>query len=128
MTLTPSRNMTNRHPGMARRIKAARALAGMDQAALGEYLGVSHQAISSWEHGRTEPSASYFLKLIALSGTSLEFFNEGLKEDAALDEARAALVRPEGFEPPTFCFGVSAPETLFVFLALVARSAGLLST
>ena len=126
MTLISEPKKIRRFDAMSRRIRAARALCGMDQAQLGAQLGVTHQTVSNWELGKSEPSATQLIRLIQLSGTSVEFFAASLNDEAAQASARAAIVRPEGFEPPTFCFGVSLPEAMAVFALILAKNAGLL--
>src|SRR5690606_7805246 len=86
-----------------------------DQAHAAKALGVSRQAISSWEQGHTEPSATNFVRLARLYGQPLEWFAAGVNAETAPAEAGAVSslsqhsVRLEGLEPPTFCFGDTAP-------------------
>lgn len=82
--------MTQVRSPLGRRIRAARALVGLDQADLAERLGVHRNSVSSWETGTTEPRVSEFVAIAALTGQSLEWLAEG-------------VVRPKGLEPPTFC-------------------------
>ncbi len=77
--------------GLARRLRAARLLADLEQADMADRIGVARTTVSAWETGRTEPSASHFVAWSQITGQPLDWFAEGVQ------------VRPEGFEPPTFC-------------------------
>jgi DNA-binding XRE family transcriptional regulator len=75
---------------LAKRLRAARLLADLEQAELAELIGVARTTVSNWESGRTEPSATYFVRWANATGQPLEWLAEG-------------VVRPEGFEPPAYC-------------------------
>lgn len=75
--------------GLAKRMKAARILAGLDQAQIAERVGVARQTVSGWERGLSEPSATYFVRWAKATGQPLEWLADG-------------VVRPEGFEPPAY--------------------------
>lgn len=53
-------------------IKYLRAKRGMSQDALAETVGVSRQAISNWENGKTQPDADTLAKLGALFDVSVD--------------------------------------------------------
>lgn len=91
------------HPGLTigRRIKIARVAAGLEQQQLAEAVGVRRNTMSNWESGRTEPSASHFVRLARIVGQPLDWFAEGVAETPA-SGAGGGVARPEGFEPPTF--------------------------
>ena len=44
----------------------------MTQEFVAEHLGVSHQAVSKWENGTSDPSTSNLLALAKLYGVSAE--------------------------------------------------------
>lgn len=52
-------------------------------------LNVGRSTISNWERGLAEPQVSHFVRWARITGQPLEWFAE--------------RVRPEGFEPPTYC-------------------------
>lgn len=102
------------------RLRRSRLLAGLEQGDIAARLGVARTTVSAWETGKTEPSASNFVRWAAIVGQPLEWFAEGVN-DATPAEAGAVStvstsVRPEGFEPPTFCSVAAAG--LFLILAL----------
>jgi transcriptional regulator with XRE-family HTH domain len=84
MTMLDNRTWT-----LAERLKKARQLAGMEQAQLAEAVGVSRVSISNYELGKTEPTVTTFVLWAEATGATLEWLAEG-------------VVRPEGFEPPTY--------------------------
>ena len=53
-------------------LKAARVNAGLAQADVARLMGVSPATVINWEKGRTEPSASQFVKLTELMGLRCE--------------------------------------------------------
>lgn len=55
-------------PQWATRIEKLRAALGMSQTELAEKLAVSAMAVSRWERGINEPSASGYIQLGKLSG------------------------------------------------------------
>lgn len=85
MTITDSRTQT-----LQGRLKAARVLAGMEQADMAAELGVSRQTISNWEVGRNEIPATAMIRWAELTRISIAWLGFG-------------TVRPEGFEPPAYC-------------------------
>ena len=125
MTLVNANIRANGTTDLARRLKAARVLAGIDQQAIAAMLGVSRSAVGMWEQGRTEPNATHFVKWADICQVELTWLAEGINKTAPT-VVRAVPVRPEGFEPPTFCFGVSLPEAMAVFALILAKNAGLL--
>ena len=85
---------------LAQRFRRARLLAGLEQADVARALGVSRGTISTWETGKTEPSASNFVRFAQVTGQPLEWFAEAVNDEAPAEAG--AWVRHEGFEPPTF--------------------------
>lgn len=53
-------------------IYKCRCKAGLSQAALAEYLGVSNKAVSKWETGKSKPTTNVLRKLSALFSVSVE--------------------------------------------------------
>jgi transcriptional regulator with XRE-family HTH domain len=84
------------------RLRTSRVAAGLEQRHLADRLHVSRQTVSNWERGTSEPNVSQFVAWAEMVGQSLEWLAEGLKAKAPAVVA-GADVRPEGFEPPTFC-------------------------
>ncbi len=63
------------------RIREARQAAGLSQEKLGEKLGVSFQAVSSWETGKFMPGPEHLPALAAALDLSLDaLFTEGAKD------------------------------------------------
>ena len=103
---------------MAARIRGARAMQGLNQDDLAYLIGANRNSIANWERGRSEPSAMYFVRLSRVLGVSMEWLGGGVTDArTAPAVARAAMVRPEGFEPPTFCSVVSIADSSLLFLA-----------
>jgi transcriptional regulator with XRE-family HTH domain len=88
------------------RLKYARLLAGLEQAEIAARLGVARTTVSAWETGRTEPSATNFVRWAHVTGQPLEWLAEGVNDETPAEAGAASTVstsvRPEGFEPPTF--------------------------
>ena len=57
---------------IAKNIRLYRERAGMYQSALGEYLGVSAQAVSKWELGKAEPDTKCIEKMCKLFGITAD--------------------------------------------------------
>ena len=83
---------------LGRKIRTARVVADIKQADLARACGVSRSAVSQWEHGETEPSASKLFAIARATNQPLGWFAEGLID---------GVVRLEGLEPPTFWLGVA---------------------
>ncbi|TQM25101.1 helix-turn-helix transcriptional regulator [Microbacterium kyungheense] len=60
------------------RLKKSRLLAGLEQSDLADACGVSRNTISNWETGRSEPSASAFVRWARTTGVTLEWLAEGI--------------------------------------------------
>jgi transcriptional regulator with XRE-family HTH domain len=63
--------------GLNLRLKAARRLAGLSQAALAERTCVSRGAIAQWEMGVTSPSLENLLQVATVLGVSLDYLALG---------------------------------------------------
>ncbi|WP_350348027.1 helix-turn-helix transcriptional regulator [Agromyces sp. G08B096] len=88
---------------LAERLRKARLLADLDQNELAAQLGIARNSISNYETGRSEPSASTFVRWAQITGVTLEWLAEGVNAKTAPVETGAVRsVRPEGLEPPTF--------------------------
>ena len=62
---------------LGQRIQEYRKAAGLSQEALGEELGVSRQAVSKWENGKSYPDIHSLLLLSALFDVSLDQLIKG---------------------------------------------------
>jgi transcriptional regulator with XRE-family HTH domain len=58
----------------ADQLRALREGLGFSQSEFAERLGVSRQAVNSWEAQETEPSIQNLLKIVNLTGAKLESF------------------------------------------------------
>lgn len=87
MTLTTD----TRTATLAARLRAARVFAGLDQTALANELGVARQTLSNWERDVATVPAIAMIRWAEVTRVSVEWLSFG------------AGVRPEGFEPPTYC-------------------------
>lgn len=83
----------------AKNIRLYRERAGMYQSALGEYLGVSAQAVSKWELGKAEPDKKCIEKMCKLFGVTadklMDIENTGEEDEA--DRIRERLRRDPNF-------------------------------
>lgn len=120
MTMTNPAPTEARFTALARQIKAARALAGLEQKELAFAVGVSRATISSWEMGHTEPNASQFVRIARGCGVEIDWLAQGVED----------MVHPLGLEPRTHCFRVSnsfrvydTVDELLSFWALESTSA-----
>lgn len=62
---------------MGRALRAARRAKGLRQYQVAESLGVTREAVSQWETGRTEPSSSHLVQFAALVGTDVRALTQG---------------------------------------------------
>ncbi|WP_336625574.1 MULTISPECIES: helix-turn-helix domain-containing protein [unclassified Microbacterium] len=65
--------------GVAARLRASRALTGMEQAEVAEALGIARNTVSNWETGRSEPTATAFVRWARLTGVTLDWLAEGVR-------------------------------------------------
>lgn len=92
---------------MSDRLRKAREITGLSQEEFAEHAGISRATIGNAESGRKTPHKST-VKLWALA-TGVDAFwilNGYEKSPSPEGEGLSSVVRPKGFEPPTFC---SAP-------------------
>ena len=74
-------DMTEMNMVVGERIKAARKAKGLSQEQLGEKLGISFQAVSTWETGKNIPDSDHLLALARELDLSLDaLFAEGEKD------------------------------------------------
>ena len=96
---------------IGKKIADARKAKGWSQEELGERVGVSFQAVSSWENDRSEPDKDHLRKLSALLGLRLE-------------ELFSDQPSP-GFELGSPYFN---PERMYTFVKAKALASGLTQT
>ena len=94
----------------ADRLRKARESAGLDQTTLGERIGVSRGTVSNAERGTVEPRRAVIMAWAMATGVPLRWIDTG--EAPSPDGEGASVVRPEGFEPPTFCLGTPRLVTM----------------
>jgi transcriptional regulator with XRE-family HTH domain len=91
------------------RLRIAREEAGLDQQELADRMGVGRAVISNSENGRSVPRKIVLNAWALGCGVPISWLEKGVgawNPDDGNDPAR-----PKGFEPPTFCTGVSASVT-----------------
>lgn len=118
MTLT--QHETGRIPAsrLRYRLLQAREEAELDQGQLSEIIGVSRTSISAAETGKTKPRRSTLILWAMATGVNLDWLLTGQTQKSPSPEGEGLLevVRPKGFEPPTFC-SVAGGETRFQLVA-----------
>ena len=72
------------------RISALRRAAGLTQAELAEKLGISYQAVSSWERGASMPDIGKLVDLARALNTTVDHILSGGKAEAAPDPPQEA--------------------------------------
>lgn len=102
---------------MRYRLLQAREEAELDQGQLSEKIGVSRTSISAAETGKSKPRRSTLILWAMATGVDLDWLltGETKKAPSPGGERASEVVRPKGFEPPTFCSVVLREQ-----LALVA--------
>ena len=58
---------------LSRRIKELRIAKGLSQNKLGQFLGVSQQAVGKWETGNSEPDSAMLLRLSTFFQVSVDY-------------------------------------------------------
>lgn len=108
------------------RLRKSRLLAGLEQAEIAELVGVSRNSVSNYENGKTELTATTFVRWAHATGVTLDWLAEGVNDktpaEAGAVSTVSTSVRPEGFEPPTFC---SVALVLLLFVVRSLRVVGL---
>lgn len=82
---------------VGKKITAGRRAKGMTQMALADALGISYQAVSSWENGRTMPDISKLPEISELLGISVDELlgKEAPAVQAALANDKEVTLSPE---------------------------------
>ena len=88
----------------ADRLRKALEVAGLDQTALGQRLGVSRGTVSNAERGTVEPRRAVIMAWAMATGVPLHWIETG-ETPSPGGEGVSGGARPEGFEPPTFWLG-----------------------
>lgn len=93
---------------LSERMRLSRQMAGLEQQDIAKRLGVARTTVGAWESGRSEPAATCFVRWAEITGQTLEFLAAGIgikktTPTKRVDAGFLVTVRPEGFEPPTFC-------------------------
>ncbi|MET0725940.1 MAG: helix-turn-helix transcriptional regulator [Leifsonia sp.] len=84
---------------LADRMRRALRVSGVSVHEMADYLEVTRGTVSTWINGRVSPSAQTLMLFAMRTGMPYAW----LKTGTAPSEDEAVDVRPEGFEPPTFC-------------------------
>jgi transcriptional regulator with XRE-family HTH domain len=84
----------------ADRVKSARKAARLSQEAVGRLVGVSGQAVYSWEIGRTKPEADHLAALAKLLGVSASYLLTGGTPELTLGQMQPSS--PSGRVVPRF--------------------------
>lgn len=83
------------------RIAALRRKVNMTQADLAEQLGISYQAVSSWERGATMPDISKLVELSRVLGTTVDALLSGEESEApaqVVEDKQAAVEEQEAVQ------------------------------
>ncbi|MFZ4843027.1 helix-turn-helix domain-containing protein [Mycetocola saprophilus] len=83
---------------MADRLRKSLRLSDISNNEMAEYLEVSRTTVSNWINGRTELRGIHLRMWAARVGLPVSW----LKDGTPPSEDGGVIVRPEGFEPPTF--------------------------
>ncbi len=75
---------------LGQRLEQARERTGMKQKAVAEHFGISSQAVSQWEAGRTRPNGQRLAALARLFGLRLDWLLEGLGPMSGEDEGEGS--------------------------------------
>ena len=70
---------------VGKNIKRLRESANMTQETMAENLGVTRQAVSNWETGRTQPDIDMLHKISALFNTDINEIIYGMKQTPAVE-------------------------------------------
>lgn len=101
------------------RMAAARKMAGLTQMELANMLGASSRTIIRWEQDEVKVPYIAIVALSVATDVNLGWLQTGEKDIPSTEHLEfltmeaennhsAGFVRPEGFEPPTFCFVVKS--------------------
>ncbi len=108
------------------RLRIAREEASLEQAELAELMGVSRNVISNAESGRTVPRKIVFNAWALATGVPVSWLEHGVGEVPPGDGGPQGQdeVRPEGFEPPTFCLVAAPTNAQFATVTTLHPEAG----
>lgn len=88
------------------RLRESRESANMKQDAAAYELGVRRQAVSSWERGKSMPTAEVWMRIAPLYGVSLDYLVFGIRTIPVSRYAvMAKLFQGPGVEPTGAAFG-----------------------
>lgn len=95
------------------RLLVARLEAGLEQQELADLMGCGRTVVSNAERGKGKPRKIVLNAWALATGVPISWLENG---DGGWyppenEPDSTGLVRPEGFEPPTFCLGVGASVT-----------------
>ena len=96
---------------IAKNIRLYRERAGMYQSALGEYLGVSAQAVSKWELGKAEPDTKCIEKMCKLFGITAD----------KLMDIESPVVSADPWNPDDMNYSERENETIRILARGVSR-------
>jgi transcriptional regulator with XRE-family HTH domain len=95
--------------GIGKRLKEARQSLKYSQQEVAERLEVKRQTVSSWENGRSMPTASQWYVLGRYFGLSLDYLVYGVRTIPVSQYAVMAKVfEKPGVQPPAGVFGTPA--------------------
>lgn len=82
--------------------------AGLTVEDMAERMGVSRTTVSRWLNNRSEPRRGELLAWAQLTDVPVWWLQNERNPRQDGDGGSGAIARPEGLEPPTFCFGACA--------------------
>lgn len=88
---------------IARRVRAARAFAGLTQEDLGRQVGVDNKTINRWERRHFEPDVGRMKAIVVACGVRPDWFDESFSlsdQPAGLHSNAPGAGGAVGFEPP----------------------------
>jgi len=95
---------------LADRMAKALRVSGFSVQSVADELRVSRRAVSNWINGHVEPSRATLIAWAHVTGVPFEWLND--EEPAPVGTGSVGVVRPEGFEPPTFWLGATRRDEL----------------
>ena len=90
---------------LADRMRRAMRVSGTSVQQVADELEVSRNTISAWINGRGFPRRRDLRDFALLTGFPMSWLETGMETPPSDDGG--GVVRPEGLEPPTFCFVVN---------------------
>jgi transcriptional regulator with XRE-family HTH domain len=81
------------------RLRKAREMAGYEKIELADALGIHRESVARYESGRAKAKKPVLIAWALATGVDRDWIEYG-------------DVRPEGFEPPTFCSVVDGPDAV----------------